>query len=290
MCFAQLIAAFDRPVIVVAAPRSGSTMLFELLAKHPDFWTIGGEGHEHIESIAPLRPDFENRLSNRLTAADATTQIGSTVLRNYLLDMRTHDGRMLKDIGAAPKHLRFLEKTPKNALRIPFFDALFDDARFIWLQRAPRGNISSIMDAWRSGKFVTYRTLPGWRMLPWSLALIDEWPSLKTASLGAIASQQWISINRQIATDLATLPADRWMAMDYDRLLADTPKCIAQMLTFAGLDPRTYPADALTGAIAPSQYTLTAPDKEKWKRNEPDMAPHLAVADAAMATFEEMTQ
>src|SRR5207248_425512 len=47
---------FDRPVIIVAAPRSGSTLLFETLAGSPDFFTVGGESHEVIEGIPALRP------------------------------------------------------------------------------------------------------------------------------------------------------------------------------------------------------------------------------------------
>ncbi|MEM7569312.1 MAG: sulfotransferase [Pseudomonadota bacterium] len=288
MPHAQLIAAFDRPIIVVAAPRSGSTMLYELLSKHPDFWTLGGEGHAHIEGVKGLKPDYENRLSNRLKAENLTNQTGSAVLENFLLDMRDDKGRMLKDMAHGPNHFRFLEKTPKNALRIPFFDVLFKEARFVWLQRAPRGNISSIIDAWRSGKFVTYRDLPGWRTLPWSLALIEEWPALKTAPLGLIATQQWLSINNQIAADLRQLPANRWLSVRYEDVLADTPTSIKRILDFAEVDPKAFPQEALTGTIAPSQYTLTAPDKEKWRRNAPDMAPHFADVDAATALFEEM--
>ena len=44
--------------------------------------------------------------------------------------------------------LRFLEKTPKNVLRIPFIERIFPDALYVFLWRDPRGNLASIMEAW----------------------------------------------------------------------------------------------------------------------------------------------
>ncbi len=60
-----------------------------------------------------------------------------------------------------PDRIRRLEKTPKNALRIPFFEQIFPDARYIFLWRDPRENLSSIIEAWRSGRWKTYNGLPG---------------------------------------------------------------------------------------------------------------------------------
>ena len=53
---ARSAGPFDRPVFILAAPRSGSTLLFETLAHSTTLWTIGGEGHEIIEGIESLNP------------------------------------------------------------------------------------------------------------------------------------------------------------------------------------------------------------------------------------------
>ena len=42
---------FDRPIFIVSAPRSGSTLLFEVLSKVRDIYTIGGESHQMIEQV-----------------------------------------------------------------------------------------------------------------------------------------------------------------------------------------------------------------------------------------------
>ena len=57
-----LFLRFDHPVFIVAAPRSGSSHLFECLSANEEFWTLGGEGHDYIENIAALNPlnrDYE---------------------------------------------------------------------------------------------------------------------------------------------------------------------------------------------------------------------------------------
>jgi len=43
-----------RPIFVIAAPRSGSTLLFDLLAQAPEAWTQGGEGGGAIDGVATL--------------------------------------------------------------------------------------------------------------------------------------------------------------------------------------------------------------------------------------------
>ncbi len=80
------------------------------------------------------------------------------------------------DAGA---RVRMLEKTPKNALRVPFLARVFPEARFIYLHRDPRPVLASMMEAWGSGRFRTYPNLPGWTGLPWSLLLVPGWRDLR---------------------------------------------------------------------------------------------------------------
>ena len=156
---------FDKPIIIIGAPRSGTTLLFETLAAHEDLWCLsgGGESHWHIEVIESLNPARRNFDSNRLAAKDASDDIRDRLISNFITDLRDRNGLPL--IGATGKAtretVRLLEKTPKNALRIPFLDRLFPDALYIFLVRRARDNISSMMDAWASGRFVTYPDLPG---------------------------------------------------------------------------------------------------------------------------------
>ena len=169
--FAEL---FDRPVIILAAPRSGSTLLFETLAAAKDTWTIGGESHHVIEGLQSLNPNSGMVDSNRLTADHVNEQMAQFIRSRFARLLKDRDGQEFlrrQDI----ERLRFLEKTPKNALRLPFMEKIFPDALYIFLFRDVRANLSSMMEAWKARRWVTYPNLKSWQGPPWSLLLPPGW-------------------------------------------------------------------------------------------------------------------
>lgn len=262
---------FDRPVIIVSAPRSGSTLLFETLARLPGLWTIGGESHGVFERIRELRPENRGFDSNAVGAGELRPDIADQLRRHFARLLRDERGRLYQRMpaGARPEVARFLEKTPKNALRISFLNELFPDARFVFLYREPRGNVSSLMDGWRSGRFVTYRDLPGWSRGDWSFLLIPGWRELSGESFADVAAAQWRESNRAIMEALEVLPSDRWCALSYAEFIEDPARAVKAIADFAGL---RVPAGALPGPSLPlSRYTLSEPDPEKWRRNEAEI-------------------
>jgi hypothetical protein len=261
---------FDRPVFIVAAPRSGSTWLYEMLSRSPALWTLGDEGHGHVEQIAALDPRRTGFVSNRLTEADAGDDTADKLRANYLHTLRGADGRLLRDLPVKPDAVRFLEKTPKNAVRIPFLKQVFPEARFVFLYREPAPNISAIMEAWRSGRFVTYPELPDWQGLPWSMLLIPGWRELIGADLARIAARQWCDTNRLVTDDLAQLSRSDWHATTYEELQRDPETALSKICDFAEI-----PFDARMVQDRLSRYTLTPPDPSKWRKNEAAIAPFL---------------
>jgi hypothetical protein len=255
-------ASLTRPLFIVAAPRSGSTLLFETLAASDQIATLGGEAHWLVESIPGLSPGAPGIDSNRLTAAEATAHVADRIQSQIL--------ERLVDAAAQPvrdgKVLRFLEKTPKNALRIPFFDRMFPDARFIFLWREPRANISSIMQAWRSGKWRTYPRLEGF-VLPWSLLLPPGWEAMRGRPLEEIAAFQWQATNSIILDDLSALPTDRWTMVNYDDFLAAPGEHLRRLCRFGGLEYDSELAGRASGPLPPAQHTLTPADANKWKKD-----------------------
>jgi hypothetical protein len=278
-------ARFDRPVFIVAAPRSGSTLLFETLARNRDLWTVGDESHKQFESIPSLRPTKDNQ-SNRLTAEFATAEVIDTLLKNLSADLQDSDGQPIVGLpyGSRPETLRFLEKTPKNALRIPFLLEVFPDARFIFLYREARQNISSLLDSWRSRRYVTYPRLPGWPAeQPWSHLLVPGWQQFIKRPLPEVVTYQWVVTNQVIMNDLALLPRDRWCKIEYDAFLDDTPAELERLCRFAEITfgPRMH--EVAAKPLKPSKYTLTAPQPDKWKKNARELEPVLSVTEDVMA-------
>ncbi len=271
----RLRVQFHQPVFIVAAPRSGSTLLFETLSQSRSLWTVGGESHRQFETIAALRPSNCEFESNRLTAADATPDVVRQLLTNFALSLQNADGVSLAQMDSPPESLRFLEKTPKNSLRIPFLKQVFPGARFIFLHRSPTANISSIISAWQSGRFVTYRTLPNWQGLPWSLLLPTNWQQVNGATLAEIAAFQWKSTNQTILDELRQLPGDRWCAVSYESFL-DTPSAtIQQLCEFANIPFDLHLQSRTENPLPHSRFTLTAPASDKWKQHADELIPVL---------------
>ena len=259
---------YDRPVIIIAAPRSGSTLLFETLSHAKDLWTIGGESHGVFENLRNLNPLYEISASNRLTADDANRSTITSIRRAFYENLRDRDGRPYTDVAnRSSGRPRFLEKTPKNALRVPFLNQVFPDARYIYLFRDPRENMSSIIEAWRSTDFVTYPRLPDWPG-KWSFLLPPEYGRLKGTSLEEIVAFQWRAANEFILDDLGEMPADRWTAVGYGELLADTPATIERLCQFADIEYDEGLQSHCQSTLPLSRFTQSMPTSDKWRKNE----------------------
>jgi uncharacterized protein (TIGR03032 family) len=265
------------PVIVVCPPRSGSSLLFETLQRSPSLATIGGESHEVIEGIAALAPAGRDWDSNRLDAGDASEGVVAHLKERFAMRLRDRDGHPCH--GAT----RLLEKTPKNALRVPFLAQAFPDARFVYLYRDPRETVSSMLDAWRSERFVTYRDLPGWEGPPWSLLLTPGWRDLNSRSLAEIVARQWAATVNTLLDDLAALRADQWCVASYDQLVADPLGEIQRLCAFLDI---TWD-DELADPLPNSRHTLDSPHPDKWRRNADELEPQLShIAPAAERALE----
>lgn len=268
---------FDRPVFIVSLPRSGSTLLFETLARARGVVTIGDESHQLIEGIPSLAPAARGYESNRLAAADADVATVSILRTRFLDNLHDRDGHRVD--GASP--VRMLEKTPKNALRIPFLRAAFPEARFVYLHRDPRQVIASMVESWESGRFRTYPGLPGWRGPAWSLLLVPGWRGLVDAPLGDIVGHQWATTQRILLDDLEAVPDTDRLGLDYAALLADPEAQVRRICEWAGWD-----WDRGLGESLPlSRYTTTPPDADKWRRRqdivEAQLARHAGLAERA---------
>lgn len=273
---------FERPVFLVCPPRSGSSLLFETLSQSPAVWTIGGESHALFEGIRGLHPAQRRYHSNRLAAADATPTVIARLERALTRSLRNRTGQAPR---AGATSLRLLEKTPKNSLRVPFLTEAFPDAVFVYLYRDMRDTISSMLDAWRSGKFVTYPDLPDWDGPPWSLLLTPGWRELSGRSLAEIVAAQWSTATRYLLDDLEHLPPEQWCVASYQSLVEEPRGEIERICRFVGLD---WDRD-LESPLPLSRSTLTAPSAEKWKRNAADLElalPLVAdIAERARALF-----
>jgi hypothetical protein len=245
-----------RPVFIIGPPRSGTSLLFEAMSRAGELFTIGGESHRLFERIPGLHPRAGGWISNALTAEHGTDEVRDSLLNS--LYTRVQDRTGARPTGS----FCWLEKTPKNILRIPFLLRLFPDARFVLMTRDPRETISSMIEGWRSGRFVTYRDLPGWSGPQWSFLLVPEWRALDGLPLGRLVAEQWARAADAMLDAVDTLGPSRCVIARYEQLWRYPDQTLAEICSRIGV-----PWDNKVDSLPMSAHTLTPPAPGKWKQN-----------------------
>jgi Sulfotransferase family len=254
-------AAPERPVLVIGCPRSGTTMLLQGLLRGGALRSVQSEGHILWDEFH----DIEQRGwdSDGLGADDLTEREREYVYTAIRLFAR---GR------------RFVDKTPPNCLRIPYLDALFPDAVYVFLRRRAADNVNSLIEAWRARpRFVKYRLpepLTGLGELSgdrWSLTLVPGWRELTESPLEVICARQYTGCNEAVLDARRAISPERWHDVSYEDLVA-RPVAVLEALYERLELPFTAEAArhaaGLGGSLA--RTTLTAPRPDKWREQNPE--------------------
>lgn len=274
------------PIVILAAPRSGSSALFGALSAHPDLWSRYRESNRILEG--PFDPRVTGASSNALTEADLDDGSRDLLLRRFFqsvgnleklpilrsLPLRGRGRRRVSEaiafITRPFKHppIRIVEKSPKNTLRVRFMRELFPDARFLHLVRDPRGNIASLYRAWQTPeRYKTYPLPPGFRIAGypgdrWSFVLQPGWERLEGRTVVEICADQWRACNEACLRDLAEVDVAAVRRVRYEDLVAQPHETLQGIATWADLDPA--PLDRFRAGLPVIQST-TKPDPEKWR-------------------------
>jgi hypothetical protein len=291
----RLRELYRAPVFIISAPRSGSTLLFETLEVCHDFWSLGEESHSIFGALRQLRPMNNNFESGCLSAAQADPSTAALLQAGFLLFLRDSCQRRYLDLSPAdqPAALRFLEKTPRNALNVPFLVKVFPDAKFIFLHRDPCRNISSIIEAWntglKDGSFVTITNLPGWDRRHWCMLLPPGWRDMNGKSIAEIATFQWRMCNQIALDDLQSLPRERWICIRHEDFIARPEAMVRQLCAFAAVRFDTPLAEKVSATLPLSKTTVSRPDPDKWRRHEAELKPLLPSLESLQARLAELT-
>jgi hypothetical protein len=166
-------------------------------------------------------------------------------------------------------------------------EKVFPGALYIYLFRDVRSNLSSMMEAWRSRRWVTYPRLQAWQGPPWSLLLPPGWQAVNGRSLEEICAFQWESANRVVLDDLQLIPRQRWTTVNYQSLLDEPENIIEQLCSFAGLEVDDHLRQRLQKPLPLSRLTHTQPAADKWRKNEREIESvleSLALIESRMQT------
>ena len=134
--------ASDAPIFIVGMPRSGSTLIEQILASHPQVFGAG-ERTEFGEALVNcIGRDFDDPLRIDIEALQG---VGPAQLRtlgaDYLRRMRTSLPEMQ---NATRGYARFTDKYPFNFINVGLIHLALPNARFIHSSRSPLQTCLSI--------------------------------------------------------------------------------------------------------------------------------------------------
>ena len=257
--------SLKKPIIIVCAGRSGSTMLYRLLGRHKDVgWlsTYNQQLPAHLwvsalsrlygrEAFDPIRNHYAfpkpfsayrfwhrylpgiDRHDRPLTAAD--------VPRSAIEPLR-------RDIAAVLRYqnkTRFLTKVTGWA-RMAYFDQIFPDAVFIYLRRDP----VSIVDSWiRAGWLNVTADIdsPDWEWGPVPEAYQQIWRQLGGGPLLSAAMKIQLDVD-DIRRNVAQFPT-RSHEVAYEDLVTNPHRALREVLRFCDLEW----TDSFESLITPSE-------------------------------------
>jgi len=212
-----------RPVFIIGCPRSGTTLLFRIFKQSPHLGSLGGEGERIWEHFHPLASKQWG--SHALEESDVTEAERSYVYRRFY---RAAGGK------------RFVEKTPRNCLRIPYLRRLFPDACFVYLKRDGCDTVGSLMREWRSPR---HRPIPlpvelrigGYGGTGWKFILPPGWQAYVSASLAEVCAFQWIASNREVLRAKEAIPPDQWSEVFYEDIIAAPVSAVRRLFEAVGV-------------------------------------------------------
>lgn len=125
-----------RLIFVGGSPRSGTTLVQNMLDCHPE--VLGGPEFLHLPDIIALGKKLHASIDREWIDLFCDHETVDRMLRRLCLDLLLP----LADRMQAP---RLSEKTPENVLVFPELARLFPNARFIHVVRDPRAIVASLL-------------------------------------------------------------------------------------------------------------------------------------------------
>lgn len=253
------------PVFVIGCSRSGTTITYETLAASGAFLNFGYEIPQFWNSLHGPHHNYWH--SEAATDKDASAGHRDRALRFFY-----------QRLGAGP----VLEKTCINTLRVAYLHRLFPRARFVFIFRDGRDNVSSMMDGWRHGRtdggFGLERFLGpspepvainGGEFREWHFFLPPGWRAYNQARLEEVCAFQWISANSLALEAKVSIPPEQWIELRYEDIF-ERPVDLFQDIFEQLRLPFDDAMRARCRNLQPTSVVKGVPMKEKWKLHNRD--------------------
>ena len=236
------------PTFLVGFPRSGTTLLEQILASHPQVATL--EEKDTLHEIA-----------SELMGSDGALQRWASLAGAEIERLRTAYWQRVHTFLSPPHRAVFVDKQPLNAVMLPLIHRLFPKARIILALRDPRDVVLSC-----------FQQRFGMNEAMYQLLRLDT------------ATHYYDAVMRLVQLSREKFPL-RVHVIKYEDVLADFEGSIRSAMGFLGLDwddsLRSYADTARRRTInTPSASQVVRPlyrvAHGKWRRYRRFLEPHLA--------------
>ena len=156
-------------IFVLGLPRSGTTLIEQILSAHPD---INSVGETNLIARGILKATGRNAATDRITG-----DVLSEILLSHPQALRQN---YLSNIAHLSQGARYtVEKQPFNTVFFPILLKAFPDAKFIFTERHPMATAYSMFKQLFSQAYISSNRLTDLNIyLNTHRAMMDEWRSL----------------------------------------------------------------------------------------------------------------
>ena len=258
------------PIILFGNHRSGTTITQKLIGLHPDVVTW-------YEPRTLWRYADPGRRHDEFDESDATEKVVRYIRSRFLKYQLRYGNR------------RIMENTPSNVLRVPYVNAIFPEAVYLYITRNPFSVISSMEYKWKKTKKWTglRRSLSDtpitqlhyyakdffehmfikrifknktWLFGPRYKGIEQE---LKKHDKLRVIARQWARGNQKARNDLANVGNGGVFTFRYEDLMEDTETILRRIYDHCGLTCSDDIISAAKKMVDPGR-------QEKWLRLDPE--------------------
>lgn len=250
----------NQPVFILGSPRSGTTVVFEVLGRSRHLASLEAESHLLWEMFHPLS-----------AATGWTHRVDPSAIT-------ARERRVLYwAIDRVANRRRYLDKAPRNCLRVPFLHAMFPGAWFVHVRRDGRAAVSSLITGWRSpGGMFPGSEMPvpleisGYHGHTWKFLVPSGWEAYaRGRSLEEVCAFQWVEANRAVLDARERFGIERWVDVSYEDFVDSPEEETVRLFGQLGLpdaDEVRGHASQLDRHVAKA---VTPPRKDKWRTENP---------------------
>jgi len=235
-----------KPIFIIGVPRSGTTLLYNLMAQHRDLawfsqydrskmlskeflrfyklrkrlydirrWNYGDEILEYYEVLFDVPIEFPKFWNHHIGKDWASEKDVDDSAQVYLRDT-------ISEIIKEKKKKRFLSKYPRNAVRIRFLNLVFPGSIFINIVRDGRAVVASMLKRVKNENLDYFG-------IPLRNGNQSEFDLLEAHAL------QWVEVLEEINNARNHLKPEQYFELKYEDLVSDPKMWLKKIFSFCDL-------------------------------------------------------